>query len=144
MLKKVGKKEKQLSFRLKTSVKSNAALSKTSHERVTLALKQERSKCSQFEAKIKKTKQEIENKYVPLDKEISEDISKIMSENLDQVTPFIKLFWDQQQKIFRSQKRALCNHPMIIRFSLSLAAKSASAYDELRNSKFLFYPVGEH
>ena len=53
-------------------------------------------------------KQEIENKYVPSDKEISEDISKIMAENLGQATPFMKLFWDQQQKIFSSQKKALC------------------------------------
>ena len=79
LLKRFGKKEKQLSIRLKTPAKRNAPLSKTSHERVTLALKQERLKCSQLEAKIKKMKQEIENKYVPLDKEISEDISKIMA-----------------------------------------------------------------
>ena len=52
---------------------------KTSHERVTVALKQQRLKCSQLEAKINKMKQEIENKYVPLDQEISEDISKIMA-----------------------------------------------------------------
>ena len=79
MLKRFGKKEKPLSFRLKAPAKRNTALSKTSHERVTLALKQERLKCSQLEAKIKKMKQKIENKYVPLDKEISEDISKIMA-----------------------------------------------------------------
>ena len=79
LLKIFGKKEKQLSFRLKTPAKRNALLSKTSHERITLALKQERLKCSQLQAKIKKMKQEIENKYVPLDKEISEDISKIMA-----------------------------------------------------------------
>ena len=79
MLKRFGKKEKQLSFRLKAPAKRNAPLSKTSHERVTLALKQERLKCSQLEAKIKKMKQQIENKSVPLDKEISEDISKIMA-----------------------------------------------------------------
>ena len=52
---------------------------KTSHERVTVALKQQRLKCSQREAKINKMKQEIENKYGPLDQEISEDISKIMA-----------------------------------------------------------------
>ena len=63
-----------------------------------------------------------------------------MTENLDQATPFMKIFWDQQQKIFSSQKKALCYHPMIIRFSFSLAAKSASAYDELRNSKCLILP----
>ena len=140
LLKRVGKKEKQLSFRLKAPAKRNAPLSKTSHERVILALKQERLKCSELEAKIKKMKQEIENKYVPSDKEISEDISKIMAENLGQATPFMKLFWDQQQKIFSSQKKALCYHPMRIRFSLSLAAKSASVYDELRNSKCLILP----
>ena len=124
LLKRFGKKEKQLSIRLKTPAKRNAPLSKTSHERVTLALKQERLKCSQLEAKIKKMKQEIENKYIPLDKEINEDISKIMAEKVNQATPFMKLFWDQQQKIFSSQKKALCCHPMIIRFNLSLAAKS--------------------
>ena len=82
-------------------------------------------------------KQEIENKYVPLDKEISEDISKIMAENLDQATPFMKLFWDQQQNIFRSQRKALCYHSMIIKFSLFLVAESASGCDELTNSKCL-------
>ena len=67
-----------------------------------------------------------------------------MAENLDQTAPFMKLFWDQQQKCFSSQKKALCYHPTIIRFSLSVAAKSASAYDELSNLKCLFfYPVEE-
>ena len=68
LLKRFGKKEKQLSIRLKTPAKRNAPMSKTSHERVTLALKHKRLKYSQLEAKIKKMKQEIENKYVPLDK----------------------------------------------------------------------------
>ena len=52
----------------------------------------------------------------------------------------MKLFWNQQQKIFSSQEKALCYHPMIIRFNLSLTAKSASAYDEFRNSKCLILP----
>ena len=51
---------------------------------------------------MKKMKQEIENKHVWLDKEISEDISKIMAKNLDQAALFMKFFWDQQQKIFSS------------------------------------------
>ena len=54
----------------------------TRHERVTLALKQERLKCSQLEAEI-------------------------MAENLDQAAPFMKLFWDQQQQIFSSKKKPL-------------------------------------
>lgn len=66
MFKRVGKKQKQLPFRLKTPTERNALLSKTRHERVTLALKQERLKCS-LEAEI-------------------------MAENLDQAAPFMKLF----------------------------------------------------
>ena len=83
LLKRIGKEEKQVSLRLKIPVKNNALLSKTSHERVFLALKQERLKCSQLEAKINKMKQEIENKYIPLEKKIREDYSKIMAENVD-------------------------------------------------------------
>ena len=82
-------------------------------------------------------KQEIENKYVPLDKEISENISKIMAENLDQATPFMKLFWDQQQNLFSIQRKALCYHSIIIKFSLSLVAESTSGCNEVTNSKCL-------
>ena len=31
-------------------------------------------------------------------------------------------------------------HPMVIRFCLSLATKSASAYDELRSAKIIKFP----
>ena len=85
-------------------------------------------------------KQEVEKKHVALDKEISENILKIIAENLDQATPYMKLFWDQQQKFFSSKNKSLCYHPVIIRFSLSLAAMPALAYDELRNSKCLILP----
>ena len=144
LLKRVGNKQKQLWFRLKRPAKRNAPLSKTSHERVNLALKQERWKCSQIEAKIKKMKQEVEKKYVPLDKEISENILKIIAGNLDQATPYMKLFWDQQQKFFSSKNKSLCYHPMIIRFSLSLAARPALAYDDSGTQNVLFYPVWQH
>ena len=50
-------------------------------------------------------KREIENKCVLLDKEISEDILKILSENLNQAATFMKFFWDQQQKFLSSRKK---------------------------------------
>ena len=61
----------------------------------------------------------------------------IMSENLGKM----KLFWEQQKQ-FTKKKSATSNryHPMIIRFCLSLASKSASAYDELRSSNVLTLP----
>ena len=63
----------------------------------------------------------------------------IMSENLGKMTPFMKLFWEQQKQI--SNIKPLSNYyPMIIRFCLSLASKSASAYDELMSSNVLTLP----
>ena len=135
--KKLEKKSKENSKRLKIPAKKNASLANTSHERVTVALKQERLKCNQLQKEINRMKAEIENKYIRVDKEISEDIEKIMSDNVDEITPFIKLFWDQQRKFFSEKKKPLCYHPMIIRFSLSLASKSPAVYDELRNSGVL-------
>ena len=55
------------------------------------------------------------------------------------ISPFMKLFWEQQKYAF-SKKSVGKYHPMIIRFCVSLATKSGSAYDELRNSNVLVLP----
>ena len=57
-----------------------------------------------------------------------------------EVTPFMSLFWQQQQQMATSSKDGVRYHPMIIRFCLSLAAKSPSCYEELRNSGVLTLP----
>ena len=56
------------------------------------------------------------------------------------MTPFMNLFWQQQKKLLKSSATGMRYHPMIIRFCLSLAAKSPSCYEELRNSKVLVLP----
>ena len=62
----------------------------------------------------------------------------IMRQNEETLTPFMKLFWSEQKKYHaKGQTRY---HPMIIRFALSLAMKSGSAYDELRKSGILILP----
>lgn len=52
----------------------------------------------------------------------------------------MKLFWEQQQKLFSCDERGARYHPMIIRYCLSLYAKSASCYEEIRNSGILKLP----
>ena len=52
----------------------------------------------------------------------------------------MNLFWQQQQKLFTSNPKGLRFHPVVIRFCLSLAAKSSSCYEELRNSGILVLP----
>ena len=52
----------------------------------------------------------------------------------------MKLFWEQQREVI-GKGTGVRYHPMIIRSCLLLAAKSASAYDELRSSKVLTLPT---
>ena len=49
------------------------------------------------------------------------------------VPPFMKLFWDEQQHYIQSSSSSSVRyHPMVIKFCLNLAAKSSSAYSDLR------------
>ena len=66
--------------------------------------------------------------------ELSSDFQKIFSQsNEKEIPPFIKLFWEEQQKhISSSSPTSVRYHPMIIKFCLNLAAKSSSAYKDLR------------
>ena len=52
----------------------------------------------------------------------------------------MNLFWQLQQKLFSCSAKGVRFHPMIITFCLSLAAKSASSYEEIRNSDTLKLP----
>ena len=66
--------------------------------------------------------------------ELSSDFQKLFSQcNEKEVTSFMKLFWDEQQKYISSSSPASIRyHLMIIKFCLNLAAKSSSAYKDLR------------
>ena len=47
--------------------------------------------------------------------------------------PFMKLFWEEQQKYLQSSsKSSIRYHPMIIKYCLNLAANSSSIYSDLR------------
>ena len=50
------------------------------------------------------------------------------------------LFWQQQKKLLQSSPSGVKYHPMVIRYALSLAAKSPSCYEEIRQSKILVLP----
>lgn len=85
---------------------------------------------------------ELKNTNIEVDHELSNDLTKILGTAADtsKMTPFMKLFWEQQQKLFSSSQKGVRYHPMIVRFCLSLAAKSPSCYEELRNSGVLVLP----
>ena len=81
---------------------------------------------------------EIETKAVNLPSDIS-SFNNTMDNNY-KISPFMKLFWGQQKSAFSKKSGVGKCHPMIIRFCLSLATKSGSAYDQLRNSSVLVLP----
>ena len=117
--------------------KRNAPLSKTHRHRVELALKVERAA---HKTDIERMQKEIENASIPLQNEgLNTDFFEIM-ENNKNVTPFMKLFWQQQKQVAQGNPKAIRYHPMILRFCISLAAKSSSAYDELRATNILTLP----
>ena len=124
---------------LATPAKLRAPLTKTSSERVIAALQLKRLECKQTKLELEQMKMEINKSSVIIDKELSDDFTTIFS-NAKDVTPFMKLFWQQQQELMKTGGTNVRYHPMIIRYCLSLAAKSNSAYEELRNSGVLVLP----
>lgn len=118
-----------------------APVSKTDPERIKLTLQGQRLQCAELERELNEMRAEIVKTNIEVDHELSNDFSKILNSADDaEVTPFMKLFWEQQKKLFSSSSTGVRYHPMIIRFCLSLAAKSPSCYEELRNSKVLVLP----
>ena len=118
----------------------NAPISFTSPDRVKLTLQQSRLKCSQLERRIQLMQIELQKSSVVVDHDLSKDLTEVMSHNTSGVTPFMNLFWQQQKKMFSSNPNGIRYHPMIIRYCLSIAAKSPSAYNEIRNSNILKLP----
>ena len=48
-----------------------------------------------------------------------------------QISLFMRLFWEEQQKYIQSSPNNIKYHTMIIRYCLSLASKSEAAYDDI-------------
>ena len=75
----------------------NVPLSKTNPCRVKFALQEERIKTSQMKRQIERMEQKIESKGIKVDYDRSNDLSTIISNNIDTASPFMKLFWNQQK-----------------------------------------------
>ena len=118
----------------------NSPVSQTPPERLKLTLQMQRMRCSQLENQLRLMEEELNKSSVHIDHELSKDFISIMGKTKHEITPFMNLFWQQQQKLFASNSTGVRYHPMIIRYCLSLVAKSPSLYEELRNSGILVLP----
>ena len=79
-------------------------------------------------------KEEISRHSVPINSDLSHDILGLITKHGGTMSPFMKLFWQQQQINTSRSSKGHRHHPMITRWCLSIASKSAAAYDELRGT----------
>ena len=63
-----------------------------------------------------------------------QDILKIMGGQSLEATCHMKFFWQEKMKLLRSSKMWRRYHPQVIRFALSIHAKSPSACQEIQES----------
>ena len=91
-----------------------APVSVTSSNRIKLTLQSQRLKCKQLECEIEKMKIEVDQKSVLVTNDLGNDLLNIISENGDKMTPFMKLFWDQQKRIASRAPQGRRYHPMVL------------------------------
>ena len=98
-------------------------------ERIKLTFQNYRLENKSLKENIVEVQEEISLLSVPVSTELSDDMVTIIS-NADhsKISPFMKFFWEEQQKFLKSSWTGICYHPMVISYCLSLAAKSSSAY----------------
>ena len=82
-------------------------------------------KCKQLEQDIADMKGSLETESKDISPELAKDFTSLFTGcDKNDVPPFMKLFWEEQQKYVQaSHHGSVRYHPMVIKFCLSLAAK---------------------
>ena len=122
-------------------VKNKAPLSVSSKSRLVATIHQQRLVCKQLENRLADLEKEIVKNSISVDEIMEKDILSILADRHDDdVSPHMKFFWEQQRKLLQTPTFGRRYHPHLIRFCLSLHAKSPAAYRELRDSGVLVLP----
>lgn len=137
---KIKKASRRKSRSSKLPAKPKAPLAACRPEKLRATLKATRLECKELEGRLQNLERNIETNGLGISESTEKDILKIMAgKNLEE-NPHMKFFWEQQMKLLQTSKMGRRYHPQIIRFPLSLHAKSASAYRELQDSGALILP----
>ena len=121
-------------------LKSNAPLSGSSKTRLVATVQQQRLVCKELEGRIAELEKEIKTNSIPIDETMEKDILAILADSGEEFTPHMKVFWEQQRRLVAMPKFGRRYHPHVIRFCLSIHAKSPAAYRELRDLGILVLP----
>ena len=89
--------------RVDIPAKLNVPILLTSPDRIKLTIQQQRLHCKQLESQLEKMKAAIKKFNTNLSSELSKDLISIFSgADKKNVPPFMKLFWEEQQKYLQS------------------------------------------
>ena len=111
--------------------KTKAPSSKTSTEHLKLAFQHYWAENKFLKEKFDELQSEIKKLPMEASAELGDDMVTIMSDvDQSKISPFMKFSWEEQHKYLKSPSTGIRYHPMIVRYCLSLAAKSSATYDE--------------
>eukprot|EP00794_Sanderia_malayensis_P002273 gene2273-2612_t len=108
--------------------KKKAPLSACSKEKLILTVREGRLKCNQLQNELKRLEKEICKSGCNVNDELHTDLTSIFERRAIEISPHMKLMWEEQQRLCKVTPMARRYHPQFIRFCLSLQAKSSSAY----------------
>ena len=99
--------------------KSCAPISMTSPQRVKLTLQSVKLQCKQQERKIQQLREEISVAGKRVDSFHNDFKTIFSSQPSEKIPPFMRLFWEEQQKYIQAGSRnGIRYHPMIIKYCL--------------------------
>ena len=123
-IKRVARKKSKASA---TPAKPKASLASCGPEKLRATVKSTRLQVKDLEDRLQQLQQRIEQQGIGISEGL-EKILKIMGGQSLEAIPHMKFFWQEQMRLLQSAKMGRRYHPQIIRFALSLHAKSPSAY----------------
>ena len=113
--------------------KLKAPISRTDPVKIKLTLQNIRAENKTLKNEVKQLQTEIDKSAIAVESELGEDLQTIISDtDQNKLSPFMRFFWQEQQKYVQKSKNTVRYHPMIIRYCLALCAKSSAAYDAIR------------
>ena len=100
--------------------KPNASIKFTAPDKVKLTLQNYRIENKDLE----RMKELIVENNIKITYDLNNDLKSIISNaDIDKMPPFMKFFWEEQQKYLQASETGIRYHPALIRFCLSLASK---------------------
>ena len=96
-----------------TPAKTNAPISETFLERLKLTIQTYRMRNKELKMKLGQLQEEISKASLPVSADLSNDFKSIIFET-DQrkISPFMRLFWEEQQKYLQSSQNNATYLPM--------------------------------